>query len=79
LHTYAFRVYEKQLSANEVLQNHFADIAIFNALDITEFNALSDAQKLSVYKAFDGVVIDDVNLQDMLDGAIAAIKSTNVN
>ena len=52
LHTYAMRVYEKELSANEVLQNHFADVALIARLDVTEFLALDGEEKLSVYKAF---------------------------
>ena len=74
LYTYAFRVYEKELSADEVLQNHFADIVTFNALSISAFNALDDAQKLSVYKAFEGIVVYGENLQSVLDDAVAAAK-----
>ena len=51
---FSIRVYTKALTAEEALQNHFADIAIICKLDITNFLKLDDAAKLNVYKAFEG-------------------------
>ena len=49
---FAVRVYNKALSEEEVLQNHFADIALVGRLDISGFLAADDAKKLEVYQAF---------------------------
>jgi len=50
LDLYATRIYSRALTAEEVAQNHFADIAIHNQLDITDFLKLDDATKLEVTK-----------------------------
>ena len=80
IRNYAIRVYEKVLSADEISQNHFADIAIYNDLDLGEFRKLTGTQKLYVYKAFEGIAIDDktvtvgeaeLTLQQLLDKAVA--------
>jgi len=72
IQNYAIRVYKKALSANEVLRNHFADIALFNTLDITKFLKLDNTGKLKVYKAFEGLTIDSGSevLQPILDKAV---------
>ena len=69
LNVYAVRVYERELSADEVLQNHFADIALINQLDITEFLSLDEAKKQAVYAAFENVTAntDKDALQAKLD------------
>jgi len=74
--TYAIRVYDAVLSAEQVLQNHFADVAIFNALNVKEFRTLTDEQKRDVYEAFKTVTVDSAeDLQTMLDTAVAAAKA----
>ena len=50
---YATRIYERPLTAEEAAQNHFADIAIQNRLDIGAFLLLDDEGKRDVYDAFD--------------------------
>ena len=75
---YAIRVYGKVLSADEVKQNHFADLALICELDITEFLKLDDAKKASVYEAMKEYTYDlkdmKVLVQKALDEAIAAAK-----
>ena len=56
---YAVRVYDRQLSAEEVSLNHFIDIAMLNGFDLTEFNALDDAKKASVCKAMEFYAADE--------------------
>ncbi|MBE6696454.1 MAG: hypothetical protein E7587_08380 [Ruminococcaceae bacterium] len=78
LYTYAFRVYEKVLSADEVLQNHFADIAIINKLNVKAFRKLTEDQKRDVYEAFENVAADSMSkdeLQTMLDEAVIEAKT----
>ena len=78
INTYALRVYNKVLSADEALQNHFADIAIFNRLNVREFKALDDAKKPAVYAVFASMTIDSASteeFQTMLDEAVTAAKS----
>jgi hypothetical protein len=67
---FSIRVYTKALTAEEALQNHFADIAIICKLDITNFLKLDDAAKLNVYKAFEGRSATEGKaiLQAVLDG-----------
>ena len=71
---YAIRTYNRVLTEDEIKQNHFADVAIVNKLDIEGFLKLNDAAKLNVYKAFDGWTSDSdtADLQALLDGAVAA-------
>ena len=66
---YAMRIYDKELTADEIRQNHFADIATVNKLDVSAFIGLSDAVKSYVYKAFEGVNVngDQATLQTKLD------------
>ena len=75
---YAIRIYGKVLTAEEVLQNHFADLALICELDITEFLKLDDAKKASVYEAMKEYTYDlkdmKVLVQKALDEAIAAAK-----
>jgi len=82
LYTYAVRVYEKELSANEVLCNRFADIVTIKALDldIGAFLALDAADKLTVYSAFEGYTPDDdkATLQGVLDTALEAVAEEEV-
>ena len=70
---YAIRTYNRILTADEIKQNNFADIAIVNKLDIEGFLKLDNAAKLEVYKAFDGWTSDSdaADLQALLDGAVA--------
>ena len=70
LDVYSIRVYTKTLSADEALQNHFADIALILKLDIAKFNKLDAAGKLEVYKAFAGRSATEgkATLQAVLDG-----------
>ena len=69
---YATRIYNRPLAAEETAQNHFADIAIQNQLDIEAFLKLDDAGKAKVYEAFKGEVIDSGRdyLQPILDEAV---------
>ncbi|MBE6695392.1 MAG: hypothetical protein E7587_02960 [Ruminococcaceae bacterium] len=74
--TYALRVYDKLLTEKDALQNHFADLAIFNKLDIEEFSKLETEEKLYVYGAFKNVAVDfDGDLQKLLDDAIDEVKA----
>lgn len=70
---YAIRTYDRILTSDEIKQNHFADVAIVNKLDIEGFLKLDDAAKLNVYKAFDGWTSDSnaSDLQALLDGIVA--------
>lgn len=70
---FAIRAYEKALSAEEVLQNHFADIALILKLDVTAFLELDEAGKLEVYKAFETKSANDGReaMQALLDEAVA--------
>ena len=72
LNLYATRLYNRALTAEEAAQNHFADVAIQNKLDIEAFLKLDDAGKLKVYEAFKGEVIDSGYdyLQPILDEAV---------
>ena len=69
---YATRIYNRPLTAEEVSQNHFADVAIVNKLDIEAFLKLDDAGKLKVYEAFKGEIVDSGYdyLQPILDAAV---------
>jgi len=49
---YAVRTYNRALSIAEMEQNHFADLAAYLKLDLTEFNKLDDDQKLQVYTEY---------------------------
>ena len=75
INIYAMRVYDKELSADEVLQNHFAEIVTINELelDIKAFLALGAEDKLAVYMAFADSSIEDGKavLQEILDIALA--------
>lgn len=52
---YAVRVYDKALTEKEVKQNHFADMAMFFGLDVSNFAKLSSAKKTAVYDAFSAI------------------------
>jgi hypothetical protein len=75
---YAIRVYSKVLTAEEVLQNHFADLALICELDITEFLKLDDAKKADVYAAMKDYTYDLKDMkalvQKALDAAVEAAK-----
>ena len=73
---YAIRVYGKVLSAEEIMQNHFADIATVCKLDVTEFLKLDDAAKAKVYEAMSvyGYDLPTTLLQKQLNSAIEAAK-----
>ena len=73
---YAIRIYAKALSAEEVMQNHFADIATVCKLDVTEFLKLDDAAKAKVYEAMSvyGYDLPTTLLQKQLNSAIEAAK-----
>ncbi|MBO7292767.1 MAG: hypothetical protein J6V07_02400, partial [Clostridia bacterium] len=55
LDVYAARYYNRVLTADEIAQNHFADLAKFFRLDLTGFDMLPDSQKQAVYDAAIGL------------------------
>ena len=57
---YAIRVYNYSLSADEIAQNNFADIAKFNSLDIDGYLAADADAKAAVYAAFAGKTLDNI-------------------
>jgi hypothetical protein len=73
LDVFAIRAYTRALSAEETLQNHFADIALILKLDVTAFLELDEAGKLEVYKAFETKSASDGReaMQALLDEAVA--------
>lgn len=76
MHLHAMRVYDRHLSEEDTLQNHFMDIALYNGFDLAEFKALDDAKKLSLYKAFEPYAADEDYslLVKAFDDAMAAVK-----
>ncbi len=79
---YAVRAYTRELSAEEVKQNHFADIASVFRLDLSYFDFLSAVGKSSVYNAFADIAIDDLSAtvaQDMLDKTIETLPEHHRN
>ena len=69
---YAVRVYSKVLTADEIAQNHFADLAKYFALDVTGFDALNADEKKAVYAAVTGYtfISDKDELQEVVTRAI---------
>ena len=55
---YASRHYAKELTADELLQNHFADVAKFYRLDITVLANLDADGMQTIYEAMAGVAVD---------------------
>jgi hypothetical protein len=77
---FAVRIYVKALTDAEIQQNHFADIATMNRLDLTSFLALeNEADKLEVYAAFAEHSASEpmVLLQTLLENAVAAALAYN--
>ncbi len=75
---YSVRAYDRELSATEINQNHFADIANKYALNVLYFSFLSDYGKQVVYSTFANIGLDTLSTsdaQDMLDRTIEAIPS----
>lgn len=67
---YAVRVYDYVLTEDEILQNHFADMAAYFHLDITEFLQAKANKKTEVYKAFGKYSFDTIityDAQELLD------------
>ena len=67
---YAVRVYTRSLTADEMAQNHFADLAKYNELDIANLFALSDARKQEIYDIFADITLTEKasdELQSMYD------------
>jgi hypothetical protein len=73
---YAIRVYDRPLTEAEVIQNHFADLALYLGLDITEVLALDDTARAKVYEAMKTFTYDYPALlvQPILNQAVAAAK-----
>ena len=70
LNIYSVRVYERELSADEVLKNHFADIATINKLDISKFVNAHINTKAEIYQEFKNVSASDTGLQAKLDALL---------
>ena len=48
---YAYRYYNEELTQDEILTNHFADLAKFFRLEIAPYNRLTDAERAAVHLA----------------------------
>ncbi len=62
---YAVRVYSDLLTDAERAQNHFADVAAYYTLDVTDYLTLTEAEQAKVHEAFTTVRIDRGNTLDM--------------
>ena len=72
---YAIRVYDYVLSADEIAQNNFADIAKYYNLDITAFIDADATAKKAVYAAFAAKTLDTITAteaQTLLDNTLAS-------
>ncbi len=70
---YSVRAYDRELTKNEVYQNHFADVASSFKLNLYYFDFLGDAGKAVIYNTFADKRIEQMNkteAQDLLDAAI---------
>ncbi|MBR7095574.1 MAG: hypothetical protein IKC73_05080, partial [Clostridia bacterium] len=56
---YAIRYYSRALTEAETLQNHFADLAKYFRLDIGNYLAMSDDEKLALHAAMAGCKVTD--------------------
>ena len=75
---YSVRAYDRELSAIEINQNHFADIAAKFNLDTLYFSFLSDYGKQMVYSKFANFGLEDLSGSDaqaLLDSTIEAVPS----
>ena len=69
---YATRYYNVSLTADELAQNHFADLAKFFRLNLSGFETLGDAEKKALYAAvstFD-LTSDRVAVQDAVSAVL---------
>lgn len=76
---YSVRAYNRELSAVEINQNHFADIANKLSLNTLYFSFLSDYGKQMVYSTFANFALDALSAsdaQDLLDSTIENVPSS---
>ena len=73
---FAIRLYDRALTEAEVVQNHFADLALHLGLDITELLTLNDTARAKVYEEMKSFTYDypAALIQPILNQAIAAAK-----
>ncbi|MBO5783956.1 MAG: hypothetical protein J6R33_03195, partial [Clostridia bacterium] len=71
---YAIRYYDRALSQEETWQNHFADLAKFFRLNITEFSALTPEEKLEVYKAMRDLDLATSTREEVQEAYLGALR-----
>ncbi len=59
LKIHAIRIYDRVISVEEMQQNHFADIAKYHELDISNLFELSDTQKAEIYSSFANITLEE--------------------
>ncbi len=73
---YAIRVYDRALTEDELMQNHFADLCAYYQLDLTAFlSYVPEASRATVYRQWAKYTIDGQNKEDLqraLDESVAA-------
>ena len=71
---YAFREYNVELTDDAILMNHFADLAKYFRIDITGYDALSDAQYAKLYNAVADMTFENATREDV-QAALFAVLS----
>ena len=59
MNLYAFRVYNAELTPEEIKQNHFADVAKYFRLNLTDVNTKDTALMSAIYDAVAGISLTD--------------------
>ena len=76
-HVYAIRVYDRPLLESEKAQNHFADIAAYYQLDLTEYYKLSDTAKTQMHNVFATLELEGQD-KTMLETLLTPAEATPV-
>ncbi len=71
---YAIRVYDRVLTADEIAQNHFADLAKFFRLDVERVDLLTEQEKAAVYTAVASYTLES-NRETVQNAVMKAISS----
>ncbi|MBQ2719294.1 MAG: hypothetical protein IJF73_04420, partial [Clostridia bacterium] len=75
---YAIRYYSRALTKAETLQNHFADLAKYFRLDIGNYLAMSDDEKLALHEAMAACQLTD-SRESVLDAYYAGCAAQYAN
>ena len=70
---YAYRSYSRILTEDELIQNHFVDIAKYYKLNLAGFDTLAAEDKAVVYAAVSGMRLGEVSRDDAQLAVTAAI------